>query len=328
MDLHISVIADFKNLFPDFDITDWCLSGHSWVFDKKRQHPSHINPTSWINLNEKMITDFQNTYDDFLKKFDGFICGHPNGFIPVFEKYNKPIIMINSCRYDLPFCKSKNHQMLKSYKACLKRLQAKGLLIPISNNIADQYYTEVGCGIKTTHIPSLCAYTGIKYTPTRNTFLCYNGKFPKHNLITHKSELGRPYKWSDISQFKGVIHSPYEISTMSMFEHFTGGMPLFFPSKRLMLETVRIQSVSAYWGNLPKDLSIFSKKTTWVDRADFYLVFKSPNIYYYESFDHLITLLEQFEWKDDTQVLENYKMTIKTEWLRQLEIFKGTLTKG
>lgn len=323
MDLHISVIADFKNLFPEFDITDWCLSGHSWVFGKQTERPKHINSSTWVNIDNTMIVNFQNEYDDFLKTFDGFICGHPNGFIPIFEKYGKPIIMINSCRYDLPFCWSKTNIMLQSYKDCLKRLNEKGLLIAVSNNKADQEYTRLGCGIETTHIPSLCAYTGIKYTPTRNTFLGW-GNVPNHSLITPKSELGTPYNWSDISHFKGIIVIPYEISTMSMFEFFSAGMPLFFPSKKMMMTSFNIQSVSAYWGsNMPHDLAFFSDKTNWVDRADFYQVFKSPNIYIYESFEHLITLLDGFEWKDDREILEKYKSDIRNNWLKLLNpVFK------
>lgn len=319
MDLHISVIEDFKNLFPNFNITVWCMSGHAWVFNKSTYSPKYINPSTWTNLNEDIIYNFQNEYDDFLKTFDGFICAHPNGFIPIFEKYNKPIIMINSCRYDLPYCWSKNERMLQYYKDCLKRLNEKGLLIAVSNNKADQLYTKYGCNIDTIHIPSLCAYTDIKYSPSKITFLCYHGSFPKHNLITNKSELGNRFKWSEISKFKGIIHVPYEISTMSMFEHFTGGMPLFFPSKKFMIEKVNIQSVSAYWGNkLPTNLEIFLDKSIWIDLADFYEVFKSPNIYIYDSFEHLIQLLENFEWKDDSEILEKYRNNIRNEWIKLL----------
>lgn len=299
------------------------MSGHTWVFNKKQEVPKYINSNTWKNINDEMIQMFQKEYDDFLSTFDGFICGYPNGFIQIFEKYNKPIIMINVCRYDLPYCWSKNYKMLQSYKDCLGRLNKKGLLITVSNNKADQLYTKIACGIDTVHIPSLCAYTGIKYNPTRNTFLCYdyvnNRTFPKHPLITNKGELGSRYKWSDISQFRGIIHIPYEISTMSMFEHYSAGMPLFFPSKQFMLEKVNIQSVSAYWGSkLPSDLSIFSNKSTWLDLADFYEVFKSPNVYFYDSFSHLIELLETFQWKNDADVLEKYRNNIHTKWIELL----------
>ena len=321
MDLHISVIADFKNLFPEFDITDWCMSGHSWVFNKGQAMPKHINPLTWVNIDETMIEQFQNEYDEFLKTFDGFICGHPNGFIPIFEKYGKPIIMINSCRYDLPFCWSKNIKMLDSYNDCLRRLNEKGLLIAVSNNMADKEYTRLGCGIETTHIPSLCAYTGIKYRPIKDTFLGW-GNFSSHSLITPKSELGSPYSWSDISQFKGIIVIPYEISTMSMFEFFSGGMPLFFPSKEMMMKTFNVQFISAYWNpSIPTKFAPFLDKEKSLDLADFYQVFKSPNVYIFESYEHLIQLLEEFEWKDDVEILETYKTNIRNKWDNLLKPF-------
>ena len=322
MDLHISVIADFKNLFPNIEIVDWCLSGHAWVFNKSRFIPNHIHPENWININEGMILAFQQEYDEFLKTFDGFICGHPNGFALVFEKYNKPIIIINSCRYDLPFCISRDYHMLDLHKKCLLRLQEKGLLIAVSNNKVDQLYTKLGCGIDTVHIPSLCSYTGIKYNPNRDTFLCYNGPFPfpKHPLISYKHELGHPFQWSDISQFKGIIHFPYEVSTMSMFEHYSGGMPLFFPSKIYILEKGNITTISSYWNqNLPDDLNHFSNISNYIDLADFYQVFKSPNVYLYDSFEHLVELLETFEWKEDSNILEEYKQNIKDEWVKRID---------
>jgi hypothetical protein len=319
MDLHISVIADFKQQFPEFDITDWCLSGHSWVMNKQRVVPKHINQKNWIQINEEMIRLFQAEYDEFLKQFDGFICGHPNGFVPIFEKYGKPIILINSCRYDLPFCWSKNYDMLQKYKDCLVRLNNKRLLISVSNNKADQYYTKLGCGIMTTHIPSLCAYTGMKYNPIRSTFLVYHGNFPRHPLLTDKAEIGTRFSWSQLTEFKGIVHIPYEVSAMSMFEQFTAGIPLFFPSKVFMREKADIQSVSAYWkADLPVNISALSKKDAWLDLADFYEVFKSPNVYLYDSFEHLIHLLENFKWQDDTEILAAYRKKIREEWVTLL----------
>jgi len=318
MDVHISVIADFKHLFPEFEITDWCMSGHSWVFHRSIQQPKYITASTWTQFSPAMIVAFQHEYDVFLRTFDGFICGHPNVFAMVFEKYGKPIIMINSCRYDLPFCWSKNSAMLDSYKACLQRLQQKGLLIAVSNNLADQFYTKIGCGIVTSHIPSLCGYTGIKYKPIRSTFLCYHGSFPEHPLITNKSTLGR-FEWPVLGEFLGIIHVPYEISTMSMFEHYTAGLPLFFPSKKYMIDDVNIQSVSAYWNTLPADLAVFSDKSVWVNLADFYHVFKSPNVYLFDSFEHLLSLLESFEWKDDSAIIKDHETKIRHSWAQVLK---------
>mgnify|MGYP003351664753 CR=1 FL=1 len=40
---------------------------------------------------------------DYLEQFDGFIVTHSPVFCLLFEKFCKPIILINSCRYEQPF---------------------------------------------------------------------------------------------------------------------------------------------------------------------------------------------------------------------------------
>lgn len=310
MDLHISVIADFKNLFPEYMITQWSMSNHTWVFGNNKENPNHINSSTWQKIDMKMIKDFQNQYDSFLSTFDGFICGHPNVFAMIFEKYNKPIILINSCRYDMPFCWSKNQEMKQEYINCLKRIQSKKLLIAVSNNLGDQLYTKLDCGIVTEHIPSLCEYTGIKYAPNKNKFLCYHGNID-HPLVEN---LKRPFSWSDIGTYKGIIHIPYEISTMSMFEHYSAGIPMFFPTKEFMTNTVSIQSNSAY-GNQ----NVLTDQQ-WLELADFYTVFRSPNIHLFNSYEELYSLLEKFEWKDDSEAINLHKDKIVSHWINQLSL--------
>lgn len=314
MDLHISVIADYKDLFPEHTITQWSLSGHSWVFGKRQESPKYINPSTWQSIDMKMIKDFQDEYDSILSTFDGFICGYPGVFAMIFEKYNKPVIFINATRYDMPFCWSKNEEMKQEYIKCLKRLQEKKLLIAISNNLADQSYMKLDSGIDTFHIPSLCGYTGIKYAPNKNKFLCYHGNV-KHTLVEN---LKRPFSWSDIGRYKGVIHIPYEISTMSMFEHYSAGIPMFFPTKNFMLKNVSIQSSSAY-GN--RDIMT---KEEWLNLADFYNVFKSPNIYLFDSYEELYSLIENFEWRDDIEIIKMYRDNIVSKWSNQLSLITHT----
>ena len=44
----------------------------------------------------------------------------------------------------------------------------------VSNNKADQNYINIGCGIKSLYIPSICLYTNEKYTGNINQLLIYN----------------------------------------------------------------------------------------------------------------------------------------------------------
>jgi hypothetical protein len=242
-----------------------------------------------------MIAAFQRRYDTFLRGFDFFIVGYASCFAMIYEPYNKPILMMNAVRYDVPFCWTKDYVMLELYKACLHRLHADRRLTIVSNNKADQLYLERGCGLSSTFLPSLCLYTGIRYAPTRPTFLVYTGTVPEHPLLTQKSST--PFAWSDLGSFRGIVHIPYEVSTMSMFEHFSAGIPLFFPSKVFWKSISTIQSMSAYWGStVPPELSEFRDMSTWIDRSDVYGTFVSPNTHYFDSFEHLFHLLESFEY--------------------------------
>ena len=315
MDLHISVIADFKSACPEVEVVDWCLSGHAWVMKRNQDYPEHINPMTWNNLNMDMIRRFQDKYDPFLKTFDGFIVGFASSFAMIYEKYDKPIIMMNAIHYDIPFCWTKNHEMIVKWHECLDRLYRKNLITIVSNNRAHEKYTYMGCGVKPIYIPSLCLYTNTTYTPTKLTFLLVNGSVPDHPLITRKSELPPRHEWSDITSFRGVINFPYDITLMSMFEHYTAGCPLFFPSKTYWKSNPHIQSVSAYWDSqTPSYLSYFTSLDNWIDLADPYTAFQSPNTYYFDSIPHLFELIESFEYKDDREFRKEYIQRVKRQW--------------
>lgn len=314
MDAHVSVIHDLKTMKLDIDITDWTLSNHSWVINKQKDHPRHINSDTVMKLNSDMIKNFQDEYDEFLSQFDGFIVCHIPAFAMIYEKYRKPVIWVNSCRFDLPFSSRLNgdKDTRNEFISCIKRLNNNRLLYPVSNNKGDQLCTENGTGIKPQHIPSLCDYTGISYNPTRRTFLLYTGNMPSHHLITSKSDIGNKYAWNTLGEFKGIIHMPYEISTMSMFEQFTAGIPLFFPSREYLkqnkqqLHTIREYEKFATSYKLELD--------DWIDLSDMYTTFNSKNTYYFDSLPHLYSLLENFEYVDDRLQRTKYKEEIIDKW--------------
>ncbi len=315
MDLHISVIADFKSACPDVEVVDWCLSGHAWVMNRTQDYPEHINPATWKDLTPQRIAAFQQRYDSFLKTFDGFIVGFASSFAMIFEKYNKPILMLNAVRYDIPYCFTRNRAMETRWNECLDRLNSHGLLTIVSNNLADQRYLELGAGMSSHYIPSLCLYTKTTYTPTKPTFLVTNGSFNPHPLLTFKKDLPHPHAWSDITSFRGIVIHPYEVSLMSLFEQFTAGCPFFFPSKAYWKANPGIQSISAYWGNeLSPKYKELTTESGWIDLSDVYGVFQSPNTYYFDSEEHLIHLLETFKYVDDREFREAHIKQVKYQW--------------
>ena len=128
IDLHISVIADvinvFNTMFDNIEIENISLSGHNWVFNKPQAYINGLSE-NWRNLNTDIINNLHNMYDSYFSKYDGFICCFPVAFVLLFEKYNKPIIVINPVRYDLPFCWKNNHNMINELHMCFIRLQNK-----------------------------------------------------------------------------------------------------------------------------------------------------------------------------------------------------------
>lgn len=327
IDLHISVIADIKHIFSTFgiEIVNWSLSGHMWVFGQKPDNVVIINQTSWNHLSPELIQKFQERYDEFLSSFDGFICGHPNSFALLYEKYQKPIYVVNTCRYDIPFSFNGNHAMIAELHACFKRLNEKGLLKVVSNNRADRDYFMMGNpGIVPVLIPSLCLYTGMVWNPTKceRKFLMYSDckSAPQHPLIVKRPS---KFEWKDLANYRGIVHIPYEASTMSIFEHISSGIPLFFPTKRFLNELWSSETAtfgSNYWRihakqSPPSYLSETNLYQYWIDRADYYDI---PDYYYFDSFDELLRMLVGFfgdtKYEERKIWLEERKKGVYSEW--------------
>jgi len=296
LDLHQSVIEDVRDIFNrlygnQVSITTWSISEHNWIFKKPEVDIRHINQDEWTDFTEERIRLFQETYDHQLRTYDAFIVTHTPVFAMLYEKYGKPIIIVNSCRYDQPFCLTNDTYMLGQFNAFLHRFREN--LYIVSNNLADQQYLFTKAGITSTHISSLCLYTNAVYEPKKKEFVMYSTSshiFPPHPLLVKKP--GPGYTWKQLYEFRGMVHTPYDMSTMSIFEQYWAGVPLFFPSRRFYKELVaegKMEFISIYekWGQLCPD-----EMDAWLDNADWLIL---PGLYYYDSFDQLIQMLETFE---------------------------------
>lgn len=271
IDCHISVISDIKNIFESLGhkVDHWSLSGHRWVFDFQECKSPIINSSNWMNLDEEMVDNFYATHKKFLDKYDGFICTHHIHFLKLFEKFNKPIIVVASTRYEYPFTNDKARldwleDSLKSNKN----------LILIANNEFDKKYCEHFLGNEWQRIPSLCDYTKAEYKPIKEQYIL----FSKFNIQTssnviHQNQLGK-YTWEDLYSYNGIIHLPYNVSTMSIFEQYQAGVPLNFPSLDFAMELIN-SGVSIFseitFPNNQRDRQreIFLTKK-WLQYSDFY----------------------------------------------------------
>jgi hypothetical protein len=148
----------------------------------------------------------------------------------------------------------------------------------------------MGTTVPSVYIPSLCLYTNASYAPRINKFVCFGnrGVLPETDMIVPKPTDG--YSWAELYSYKGIVHIPYEISTMSIFEQYSAGVPLWFPSKRLYKELIAQKKaclISLYGKKYLDKFSLACNDDFWLDRADFYSSDFSDGVFIFDSFEEL-----------------------------------------
>lgn len=298
----------FKRLYGDrVAITDWSLNirgntlvdGTQFGFEPANKIRKDMGPHpvvtwhTWYALDDEMVSQFVWIHGGEMEKYDGFIVTHSPVFCRLFEGFGKPVFMVNSCRYDAPYCWSGDMQQLSKLNACLSRMKKSGQLVAISNNLADQEYLRLGAGVHSIHIPSLCMYTGVTFDLGKNkdeptVILRKSCNIPQEHLeifaatpgirlpdvptglfstprdaieekpfvrlpISDAADVRRRDKWMSWEAMwtgRQMVHFFYEVSTMSIFEQYSAGVPLLVPSQRFCTELIasgQMKLQSRYW---------------------------------------------------------------------------------
>lgn len=171
LDLHTSVIADLKFIFNDLGhtITNWSISAHNHIFKQENASVQVVNAASWHHLDAKMCDEFYEYYKDTLNQYDAFIVTHTPCFSFLYEKTGKPIIIVNSTRYEQPFSNQpEKWEWLNNY--LIQGVKEKRIFI-VSNNKGDQAYLKYFTHLDSVWIPSLCLYTASQYTGKKDLSL-------------------------------------------------------------------------------------------------------------------------------------------------------------
>ena len=174
LDLHISVIADIQKILTDLghEVTSWNMSGHNWVFGRGKMATDVITQENWHNISEEMCDKFYDRYKDELSKYDAFLVTYAPVFAMLFEKWNKPIIMVAPIRYEVPY--TLQPEQWEKFNTFIREAVDRGQLILIANNKYDVEYGKYFTDREWTHIPNICDYTKSSYNPKKNTFLYYS----------------------------------------------------------------------------------------------------------------------------------------------------------
>lgn len=319
IDLHISVIADIRQIFQNLghSIYDLCLSNHSFVFNRGRDTTDIINHVNWQSIDRSLCDRFYERYKNELSQFDCFICTYPPAFSLLYERFEKPIIIQCPIRYEVPFQNDK--AKLDRFNSYLKSGIDNKQIILIANNRYDQRYLEESLDRECKLIPSYCDYTGIKYEGNGPFLYSSLSKIILNhpNIKEKHNYLGPCYKWSQLNNVKGIIEIPYNISTMSIFEYYTAGIPLIFPSPEFNLELhkkgLSLQQLS--WTKTNKDT------LDWIKLADYYDSWM-PYLTYFDSFGELDHIIETLDCKRISENMNRFNILRKD---RIYSLWSGTL---
>jgi hypothetical protein len=371
LDLHASVIQDvigvLRAVYGDRIAVDSCsISGHAWLFGRATARPEHINAQTWRRISPAAVDAFNAQYKTLLEQYDGFIVTHTPVFCMIFERYGKPIILVNSCRYDQPFCWTADAAGRDWLNAGLRRMDARGQLIAVSNNRADQEYLRRGAGVESAHVPSLCAYAAggtpdcgpaagapscgpaagapscgpaaggtpdcgpAAGTPSCGQAIVYGDRhfFPDCADLGERPPPG--YSWASLHSSRAIVHTPYEVSTMSIFEQYSAGCLLFMPTRELYRRcidsgTMRLQSDYSAHGDavaaraaaalpaaapLAQPVEGSTDPDFWLDRADFYDGENMPSIRYYSSAADLVAQVAELASSPEPEAVRGERLEL------------------
>lgn len=312
LDLHVSVIEDVKTvfqvLFPNVQIVDWSISGHSHLFSHTFSHGNRVLSTqNWRMFDMLTVQHFHSEYHEMMESFDGFIVTHTPIFAMLYERYHKPVILVNSCRYHQPLCWTNHSTMRKLFHECLERLSAKGLLTIVHNNIADMRFFQrqaplVSC--PQFYIPSLCRYVRTSYNPKSPSILVDDRRSVLSSLRNWCGGLGvsqtcpyvlkpkpSPFEWHELCEHQAVLLIPTEVSFMTFFEYLQATIPMFIPSRSLMESWIRTGRLRM--GTLA-DYEMHDEDLLrdWLPYADYYYDVEIQHaMIYFDSIDDLRQIL-------------------------------------
>ena len=332
LDHHHAVLWDAKQILQPLGIRldfVWLCDGRPPI---NEAIPSQISgfhnsldiykPSPSTNLSEEFKHDFLN------ENYDGVITSHSLVTCHRLKDLDLPMIHINSTRFGNEWIQSpeKHSALVNSIQ---ELLQQKRLTI-VHNNQGDQhYFYQYFPSVSPSQevwIPSLCESIArlrvkapsplkILIWDTRQVLL-QEGKsaFMKDMFLklkqAHKESIesqailmanAKTYLAEGyLDPYAAVIHIPYNISTMSMFQQVRANIPIWVPTRRLLKEL---------WLNPkePNEMSwtVFAPGSEanastmdnvrradvidrWLDCADFYKPDVLPLVFQFDSIDELV----------------------------------------
>ena len=252
----------------------------------------------------------------------------------------------------------------------LRRIAAQPGNIIAANNRYDAAYIHYHTGISAQYLPSSCVAdigrATFQYLPTRTEVLIGmyrdNLQFsswatptgasswehpvlqglrqaleshggPSPPTFARMADLYPEYEWSDIVQHPAVVLVPYQVSTMSLFELYGTGVPIFAPSLDLLVRWVSEhgimwerkygtpERVSGGGGAVPSPHDDDEASLRhWLALCDFYTF---PHVQLFDSWPHLLELLRTTNLHGTSRNMRDHflaeRRRLRTQWKMLLD---------
>lgn len=255
---------------------------------------------------------FHSEWHERLDQYDAFICFHPPVFAYLYQCFEKPIICQFSIRYEYPnHCDRVRWSEFNDY---LRSGVDAGKIILSANNPYDVAYAELFVERPVRFVPSLCEYTNVRWRPERDAVVYYSkqriAELDESAFVHQAMALPRGHSWRDVAQCKAIAHFPYNVSTMSIVEQYTMGVPMLFPTLdfavSLYARGARLFGQNSWAatfkeapgsvivppggfpdGHDPNDFSSVDSMRSWLRHADYYDQTSMPGLTYFSSLEEL-----------------------------------------
>lgn len=260
---------------------------------------------------------------------DAFVCLHPAATCELFMPFNRTIIVLTTTRYDNG---RKSVGDWRRWNDRLAHIAADDRNIIAANNQYDAQYMRYYTGLTPRLLPSRCGYTRATYNPTRSGYLLglrrdsefrdffidsINSACKAMNVSVQLAsirDLYPTYKWKDLAAHRGIVPLPCQPSMIGIIEQYRMNIPLFLPSKELLLdfqlgEPMMLSDIYDGHGpgeTLPAHPSQFGVPDPsvrlgmsirhWTQLSDWYTTL--PHVILYSSFNELVVRLNRTSLHD------------------------------
>ena len=255
MDMHIATIKCVKSILKPMGVNfiDKSLS-HDCGKTNTCGDLKVVNRNNAETAKKGLIEAFYKAYksDKEFGTANIVMCFHPAAMCEFFIPFStsKRIFVIASTRYEMGRWSA---QRWEAWNKNLKLIAADGKNIIGANNHYDKDYIHFFTGIKPIYLPSHTTMDGIVYNPISDDIVVakiHKGEFSNMNVaelelemilkkvsssfILLRKKYKRRYTYESLATNKAILHFPYQVSVMSLFEQYAMGIPILAPTPEFL----------------------------------------------------------------------------------------------